>query len=129
MSFAFEATDTAMTEKVSASSELAAFPGENPSEMQLEEWTLKVMPKLKRGYGAMLRGETPRNLIKFRKVSALKMMSELADKPENVSHNLKVRTHNASVQSAKEELEQGLRAFAFCTASGSSPSGPGTPVR
>ena len=55
MSFAFEATDTAITEKVSASSDLSAFPGENPSEMELEEWVLKVMPKLKRNYGAILR--------------------------------------------------------------------------
>ena len=69
MSFAFEATDTAITEKVSASSDLSAFPGENPSEMELEEWVLKVMPKLKRTYGALLRKETPRNMIKVQKLA------------------------------------------------------------
>ena len=39
----------------------------------------------------------------------MKMIPELADKPENVSHNLKVRTHNAAVAGAKDELAQGLK--------------------
>ena len=109
MSFAFEATDTAITEKVSASSDLSAFPGENPSEMELEEWVLKVTPKLKRTYGALLRKEIPRNLIKVQKQAGMKMISELTDKPENVSHNLKVRSHNLAISIAKDELAQGMK--------------------
>ena len=49
----------------SGSSDLPDFPGEHPSDKDLCDWLDVVMPKLRRLYGALLRGETPQHLLQF----------------------------------------------------------------
>ena len=45
------------------SSELAEFPDEVPSEKQLKDWLDVVDPVVRRSHGALLRGETPADLV------------------------------------------------------------------
>ena len=45
------------------SSDLAEFPDEVPSEKQLKDWLNVVDPVVRRSHGALLRGETPADLI------------------------------------------------------------------
>ena len=71
MSFAFGATDTAVTDKT-ATSELSAWiGGENPTEAELELWVKLNDPKVMKNYGALLRGETPAKLLRSKKQSEL----------------------------------------------------------
>ena len=48
-----------------ASSELPDFPGEHPTDKDLSDWLDTVMPRLRRLYGALLRGETPQHLLQY----------------------------------------------------------------
>ena len=45
------------------SSDLAEFPDEVPSEKQLKDWLDDVDPTVRRTYGALLRGDTPADLV------------------------------------------------------------------
>ena len=44
-------------------SDLAEFPDEVPSEKQLKDWLNVVDPVVRRSHGALLRGETPADLV------------------------------------------------------------------
>ena len=48
-----------------AESDFSDFPGEHPSDKDLSDWLDAVLPKLCRAYGALLRGETPQNLLQY----------------------------------------------------------------
>ena len=58
---AFNGLPTKKTE--GGSSDLAEFPDEVPSEKQLKDWLDDVDPTVRRTYGALLRGDTPADLV------------------------------------------------------------------
>ena len=100
------------------SSDLPDFPGEHPSDKDLCDWLDLVMPKLRRLYGALLRGETPQHLLQFENgaddLTGLERIDPAAT-PEGMSvarvmqHNRQVDVETKAVVARRNQLAAGLR--------------------
>ena len=90
------------------SSELAEFPCEVPSEKQLKDWLDLVGPKVKNTHGAILRNETPANLVGLKAQSEedLSGYTEIAPAPASASASagdeIRRVDHNRKVKMAKD---------------------------
>ena len=80
-----------------AESELSDFPGEHPSDKDLTDWLDAVLPKLRRAYGAILRGETPQHLLQYEggadDLTGLRRIDTTAAPPAGMS-SARVMQHN-----------------------------------
>ena len=102
-----------------AESELSDFPGEHPSDKDLTDWLDAVLPKLRRAYGAILRGETPQHLLQYEggadDLTGLRRIDATAAPPAGMSaarvmqHNRHVDVEHAAVASRRRQLANGLR--------------------
>ena len=102
-----------------AESEFSDFPGEHPSDKDLSDWLDAVLPKLRRAYGALLRGETPQNLLQYEggadDLTGLVRIDPNAAPPSGMNearvmqHNRHVDVEHAAKASRRRQLENGLR--------------------
>ena len=115
-------TDTAISalsgSTNAGSSDLPEFPGEHPSDKDLSDWLDAVMPKLRRLYGALLRGETPQHLLQFENgADDLTGLARIdpSSPPTGMTaarvmqHNRQVDVETRAVLSRKNQLVAGLR--------------------
>ena len=102
-----------------AESEFSDFPGEHPSDKDLTDWLDAVLPKLRRAYGALLRGETPQNLLQYEggadDLTGLVRIDPNVAPPAGMNearvmqHNRHVDVEHAAKASRRRQLENGLR--------------------
>ena len=117
----FAATDatTANSGGSNADSDLSDFPGEHPSDKDLTDWLDAVLPKLRRAYGALMRGETPQHLLQYEggadDLTGLDRIDTTVAPPAGMSaarvmqHNRHVDVERAAVASRLRQLTNGLR--------------------
>ena len=58
-------TDVPTSGRPKRSDGLTDFPGEEPSEKELGDWLDENDPPLRTNFGALMRGETPTNLVQY----------------------------------------------------------------
>ena len=112
---AFAATD-APAERPKRSSGLSDFPTEEPSEKELDEWLNENGPHVRQTHGAILRGETPPNLVHYDYQDDLTGFTEIAaPSGEDASaaakrqaHNLKVRQMQQANATRRATLQAGM---------------------
>ena len=74
---AFAATD-APIDRTKRSNGLSDFPSEEPSEKELDDWLNENGPHVRQTHGAILRGETPPNLVHYDYQDDLTGFTEIA---------------------------------------------------
>ena len=60
------ATSAAKTDDNGPKNGVPEFPGEQPSDRELSDWLDVSLPIIRLVYGAVLRGDTPANLLKLK---------------------------------------------------------------
>ena len=112
---AFAATDAPL-ERTKRSNGLSDFPCEEPSEKELEDWLNENGPHVRLTHGAILRGETPPNLVNYDYQDDLTGFAEIAAPSgedagaaaKRQAHNLKVRQMQQANATRKAALDAGL---------------------
>ena len=95
------------------------FPGEHPTDKDLSDWLDSVLPKLRRAYGALMRGETPQHLLQYEggadDLTGLERIDTAAPAPAGMNparimqYNRQVDVERAGVASRRRSLVNGLR--------------------
>ena len=68
---AMAATDAPTAERKERAGGLSEFPNEEPSEKELDDWLKDNGPVLRKAHGALMRGETPPELVKYDRLDEL----------------------------------------------------------
>ena len=115
---AMAATDAPTAERKERAGGLSEFPNEEPSEKELDDWLKDNGPVLRKAHGALMRGETPPELVKYDRQDDLTGYTEIpppptagsaADESRRLAHNWKVKQARADNDAKKTALESGLR--------------------
>ena len=112
---AFAATG-APIDRTKRSNGLSDFPAEEPSEKDLDDWLNENGPHVRQTHGAILRGETPPNLVHYDYQDDLTGFAEIAAPSsedagaaaKRQAHNLKVRQMQKANATRKATLDAGM---------------------
>ena len=96
---AMAATDAPTASRAKENDGITEFPSEEPSEKELTDWLNRNRPVLTKTHGALLRGETPADLVRYDRQHDLTGFTEMAPPSgtESASDASKRMMHNRKV--------------------------------
>ena len=102
---AMAATDAPTASRAKENDGITEFPSEEPSEKELTDWLNRNRPVLTKTHGALLRGETPADLVRYDRQDDLTGFTEIAapSAAESAAEGAKRMLHNRKVKQANAD--------------------------